>query len=56
MNADGSGQRQLTVNPARDRLSAWTADGTQIVYDKEFSEIYAINADGSGGERKLGTD
>ena len=53
MNADGSDQRRLTVNPARDRLSTWTADGTQVVYDKEFSEIYAINADGSGGERKL---
>ena len=53
MNADGSGQRQVTFTPARDRTSAWTADGTQIVYDKEFSEIYAINADGSGGERKL---
>jgi WD40-like Beta Propeller Repeat/Divergent InlB B-repeat domain len=53
MNADGSGQHQLTFTSARDRTSAWSADGTQIVYDKEFSEIYAINADGSGGERKL---
>jgi hypothetical protein len=53
MNGDGSGQRRLTFNAARDRTSAWTADGTQIVYDKEFSEIYAISADGSGGERKL---
>ena len=53
MNADGSNQRQLTFTPARDRTSAWSADGTQILYDKEFSEIYAINADGSGGERKL---
>ena len=53
MNADGSDQRQLTFTSARDRTSAWSADGTQIVYDKEFTEIYAINADGSGGERKL---
>jgi WD40 repeat protein/List-Bact-rpt repeat protein len=53
MNADGSDQRQLTFNPARDRISAWTGDGTQIVYDKEFTEIYAINVDGSGGERKI---
>jgi hypothetical protein len=53
MNADGSDQRQLTFTLARDRTSAWSADGTQVVYDKEFSEIYAINADGSGGERKL---
>jgi hypothetical protein len=53
MNADGSDQRQLTFNAARDRTTAWTADGKQIVYDKEFSEIYLVNADGSGGERKL---
>src|SRR5213593_3280491 len=53
MNADGGSQRRLTFNSARDRTSAWTADGTQIVYDKEFSEIYAVNADGRGGERKL---
>jgi WD40-like Beta Propeller Repeat/Divergent InlB B-repeat domain len=53
MNANGSDQRQVTFNSARDRTNAWTADGKQIVYDKEFTEIYAINADGSGGERKL---
>ena len=53
MNADGSDQRQLTFTSARDRTSAWSADGAQIIYDKEFSEIYAVNADGSGGERKL---
>lgn len=53
MNADGSGQQQLTFTSARDRTSAWSADGTQIVFDKEFSAIYVINADGSGGERKL---
>ena len=53
MNADGSTQRRLTFNASRDRTSAWTADGMQIVYDKEFSEIYAKNADGSGAERKM---
>ena len=53
MSTDGSDQRQLTFTSARDRTSAWSADGTQILYDKEFLEIYAINADRSGGERKL---
>ena len=53
MNADGTDQRQVTFGTGRDRTNAWTADGRQIVYDKEFSEIYAVNADGSGGERKL---
>jgi dipeptidyl aminopeptidase/acylaminoacyl peptidase len=53
MNADGSDQRQITFTPARDRTSAWSADGAQVLYDKEFTEIYAVNADGGGGERKL---
>ncbi len=53
MDADGSDQRQLTFTSARDRTSAWSADGTKVLYDREFSEIYAINADGSGGERKF---
>lgn len=53
MNADGSDQRQLTFGAPRDRTTAWTADGRQVVYDREFVEIYVVNADGSGGERKV---
>jgi WD40-like Beta Propeller Repeat/Divergent InlB B-repeat domain len=53
MNADGSEQRQLTFGSARDRTTAWTSDGTRIVFDREFAEIYVVNADGSGGERKV---
>jgi Tol biopolymer transport system component len=54
MNADGSNQHQLTFNSgANDRFPAWTADGLQIIYDTDFSQVKAINADGSGGERLI---
>jgi Tol biopolymer transport system component len=54
IEAGGSGQRQVTFNTgAQDRLPSWSADGAQIVYDKNFTEIYATNADGGGAERKL---
>jgi TolB protein len=52
MSSDGSNQRQITFGAGRDRTSSWTADGRQIVYDREFQEIYVVNAEG-GGERKL---
>jgi Tol biopolymer transport system component len=54
MNADGSDPHQVTFNTgAHDRIPSWSADAAQIVYDKDFTEIYATDADGGGGERKL---
>jgi Tol biopolymer transport system component len=51
MNADGSGQTQLTDNDAFDAYPAWSPDGTKIAFvsdrDGHF-EIYVMNADGSG--------
>ena len=41
------------LTSARALTRAWSADLPQILYDTEFSEIYAINADGTGGDRKL---
>jgi dipeptidyl aminopeptidase/acylaminoacyl peptidase len=53
MNADGTGQTNLTQNPASyDHDAAWSPDGSKIAftsaaYDSK-GEIYVMNADGSG--------
>jgi len=47
VNADGSGQRNLTRNPAHDSDPAWSPDGRKITFVRNF-EIYVMNADGSG--------
>ena len=53
MNADGSGQRQLTQNGGGD--PAWSPDGRRIAFTSYRignSEVYLMNADGSG-QRQL---
>ena len=48
MNADGSGQTNLTNNPADDSKPAWSPDGKIITFasdrDGNF-EIYVMNVD-----------
>jgi len=52
MNADGTGQTNLTNNPAADWEPAWSPDGRQIAFgsnrDDGYWEIYVMNADGTG--------
>ena len=51
MNADGSGQRNLTQDPADDIVGTWSSDGRRIVFTSNRdgnSEVYSMNADGSG--------
>src|SRR6266511_4112674 len=52
MNADGSGQANLTLNRAADdAFPDWSPDGTKIAFhtDRDGNyEIYVMNADGSG--------
>ncbi len=55
VNADGSGKRNLTRNPAADLAPIWSPDGRKIAFESDRdrdAEIYVMNADG-GGQRNL---
>ena len=56
VNADGSGQTNLTNHPARDQNPAFSADGAKIAFESRrdgdpyvwnHNEIYVMNADGT---------
>ena len=47
MNADGSGQRNLTRRPVRDVHPAWSPDGRRISFARG-RQAWVMNADGSG--------
>src|SRR2546425_2019840 len=52
MNPDGSGQTDISNNPAYDWGPSWSPDGTRVAFasdrDGPWSQIYVMNADGSG--------
>jgi TolB protein len=49
MDADGANQTNVTANPAgADGVSAWSPDGEKIVYLSRDSDVFTMNADGSG--------
>src|SRR5215210_595139 len=65
MNADGSGQRQLTFSPGEKLRPVWSRDGRRLAFmawnrsrcDEDvlfcaFTDIWLVNANGTG-ERKL---
>jgi TolB protein len=54
MQADGSGQTNITDNAATDDMPVWSPDGTRIAFTSNRAgnfEIYVMNADGSGVKR-----
>jgi Tol biopolymer transport system component len=54
VRADGSEYRQLTDDPRRNRVPAWSPDGTRIAFVSDRGgryEIWVIRPDGSGLER-----
>jgi hypothetical protein len=51
MNADGSGQTNLTNNPNDESVPSFSPDGSRIVFESDRDgngEIYIMNIDGSG--------
>jgi TolB protein len=52
---DGTGRTMLTHSDRADNINpAWSADGSQIVFERDFAhsaDIFAINADGTGEHR-----
>ncbi len=51
MNADGSGLRNLTRDPAGDSTFAWSPDGRKIAFSSKRDgtwDVHLMNADGSG--------
>ncbi|MBI4542840.1 MAG: PD40 domain-containing protein [Gemmatimonadetes bacterium] len=51
INADGSGLRNLTNDPADDCCFAWSPDGSKLAFVSDRrgdKEIYIVNSDGSG--------
>ena len=54
MNADGTGQRNLTQSPAADSNPTWSPDGSKLAFlskrDGHWA-IYVMNADGTGQRR-----
>jgi TolB protein len=54
MNADGSGARKLTKDPALDLSPAWSPDGKRIAFVSDRAgtpQIYLMTADGSDPRR-----
>ena len=50
MNANGSGQQNLTRNPVYDRHPVWSSDGQTLAFVR-YRDVWVMNADGSDQRR-----
>jgi WD40-like Beta Propeller Repeat len=48
INPNGTDQRFVTTYPDSGWWPAWSPDGTQIAYLRNFYDLYKVNADGTG--------
>ncbi|HEX2893440.1 MAG TPA: hypothetical protein VHO29_05500 [Marmoricola sp.] len=57
MNADGTGQTDLSQNAASDMQPSWSPDGSKIVFatSRDSTGIYTMDADGSNQTPVAGT-
>ena len=58
MNANGSGQRNISNDGAQDNSPAWSPDSSQIAFVSKrdgSKEVYVVSADGSGSAKRLTT-
>ena len=56
MNVDGTGQVDLTNNPANDINPVWSPDHTRLAFTSDRdgnNEVYVMSADGSGQTKSL---
>jgi uncharacterized repeat protein (TIGR01451 family) len=54
MNQDGSGQTNITNNPAHDNNPNWSPDGSRITFESDRDgnlEVYVMNGDGGSPTR-----
>ena len=53
MDADGSHQMRLTIDPGADAEPAWSGDGQWIAFVRDSGDIWVRKADGTGIETNL---